>query len=1520
MRRAALALGVVLLAGLLCPPGRPDEPALSARERAVRQAVEQFFAAYGRKDLDAMFACWHSQAPGLAQRKKALAETLAQTGPLTIKGLRFRSVKVRGGVARVEVRFTIEGNDKKTGKRHASFGTLNRGLELVRAGGAWKVRRYDPPGFYYAGLLLGEDDPDERRRLWPEERAWGRVVCESLSVRVYALTRDGQPGEALKLAGRALELADHIDSDAERGWCLLCRGLALEALGKAAEALKDHDAALGCFRRLNLQEGVAVALARRGRGLLGAGKPAQALKDFEESKRLADELAFTAARGAIHDVARLHLEWADEVAKCEAELRRGYTSGRWQPAAALRTLEAGLKALTRMYGAVHPEVADWQADAATLHAEMGELDRAARMFDLALAGCVRLQGKQSDQAAELRLRRAWLERLRRLSAEQRGRYWQAEYGRRRAMGLHAQKKYVEAQRLVEAALPVVRELLGPDHWEVARALSDLGRCLSGQKKYEAAVAQLRASRALLARLLGAGCSQVDKVLLRLAYVLEDWADDQLESGDYGGAAATLRELIGLREKRPDGGKEFTETLALVRWRLAHAERAAALPPDGQRRVKEAQAVLARLNRVGAWEATDAARRRALAQALLARQTLRELLGEDDLATVNYGVVVAALHNALREPKASEDLLVGMLGRMAKAGVEKDRLYARTCFAGVAQVGSGDTERAGPLLREAVARLRAAYGPSHPWTADGLRLLAHWYRLLGETPRAFELYLEAGFIYQRSLLGERARGLGRRFLRLDRPEYASLSGGDLRSYAEVSRYLAEMYAVKREQRQVAESLSDMSSRLILKLLGPDHSEYAKFLLAQAYVLSCFGDLARAEPLLERAEAVARRAKALTAETESDLLRLRARLQREKGDAVAAEALLRRWLSRERKRYGLNHRRTRWALSHLAVLLGVQGRRQEALGLVKECLESEQRGLGRLFETAAEEEMQAYLQEEVGGIDPLASLVAAEPTPANVELLWTWVLRRKGALLDSSCRFRAGQFALAADPTLARDVRRLQELRRRRGQLALYPPPGSTAEKLRRDLEELDDEAARLQARLQQRLARHRPEDLPAFDGLSLADVRRKLPPGTVLVEFLRCYPLDFKASLKRTTWAAPHYLALAMAAGDKGVPRLVDLGEAKAIEARLQAVRERIAKYPQQRRSAGEGFLEEPYRADAAELYAALFGKLRESLAGAKTLLLVPDGRLHLTPFAALVDGDKYLIEKYRIACLSSGRDLLRPRPAKQGQGTVVFAGPDFDLSAQKRLAALGAEQGKQPPGEVLATRGLAGRGTRAGWRPLPGAAAEAGTLKELLGKTSLGPVTGYVGGDALEERLKAVRSPRVLHLATHGFFFPYHKDDRPASLAERLRGAADPLLRSGVVLAGANAWRQPPPRGRRLEDGWMLAAEIALLDLRGTDLVVLSACESGLGDVRAGEGVFGLRRAFLYAGARTVVSSLFEVDDAATLALMRGFYGRLAKGAGKLEALHAAQVAALEGRRKANKGAAHPFYWAGFTLTGDTGP
>jgi CHAT domain-containing protein len=290
-----------------------------------------------------------------------------------------------------------------------------------------------------------------------------------------------------------------------------------------------------------------------------------------------------------------------------------------------------------------------------------------------------------------------------------------------------------------------------------------------------------------------------------------------------------------------------------------------------------------------------------------------------------------------------------------------------------------------------------------------------------------------------------------------------------------------------------------------------------------------------------------------------------------------------------------------------------------------------------------------------------------------------------------------------------------------------------------------------------------------------------------------------------------------------------------------------------------------------------------------------------------VDADgRYLVERLSIGYLASANDLLR-NASEPGVGSLVVGGVDYD--------ATGAGEGS--PVAVASTRS-APRGGLEAFAFLPGPAEEAAAVVARLG----GDTVHLAGAEATEERIRQMApGRRLIHLATHGFFAT--GEVRSALAAEPdggelLGGAAtvrdgiNPMLLSGVVLAGANS-----PEGDGLDDGVLTAEEVVGLDLRGAELVTLSACETGLGEVEQGEGVMGLRRAFALAGARSLVFSLWQVPDAETRRLMTAFYDRIAAAPGEplTESFRASQLLLVEELR-AERGDAPPLFWAAFVVSG----
>src|SRR5208283_4538665 len=325
----------------------------------------------------------------------------------------------------------------------------------------------------------------------------------------------------------------------------------------------------------------------------------------------------------------------------------------------------------------------------------------------------------------------------------------------------------------------------------------------------------------------------------------------------------------------------------------------------------------------------------------------------------------------------------------------------------------------------------------------------------------------------------------------------------------------------------------------------------------------------------------------------------------------------------------------------------------------------------------------------------------------------------------------------------------------------------------------------------------------------------------------------------------------------------------------------------------------------------------------------PDGVLDQISLGILPDKDgKPIISKYDLRIVSSTSVLLES-PHVYTANTAVLAGnASYDLTNeryQEALLSLNTPGQASPPpmGSIPEYSTQSANGMRSQEAPtgllvpLPGTAIELSKVENLLKKQNW-QVVVYERDRALVEAVRGVHHPRVLYLATHGFFesdqaIPHNgsaTNQRPSSEFE------EPMLRSGLYFAGADHGREGKLIPEGLGDGVLTAYEASTLDLHGTEMVVLSACETGLGKVEAGEGVFGLLRGFEEAGADSVVISMWKVPDTHTQQLMTAFYENwLVKHMEKHQALRQAQIA-LRSRITDHFGADLPYYWGAFVLVG----
>ncbi len=324
-------------------------------------------------------------------------------------------------------------------------------------------------------------------------------------------------------------------------------------------------------------------------------------------------------------------------------------------------------------------------------------------------------------------------------------------------------------------------------------------------------------------------------------------------------------------------------------------------------------------------------------------------------------------------------------------------------------------------------------------------------------------------------------------------------------------------------------------------------------------------------------------------------------------------------------------------------------------------------------------------------------------------------------------------------------------------------------------------------------------------------------------------------------------------------QMIDLGEAEPIDRMIVTFRSAITDEAESRGKRGLGALPsepigEPDASDGTALRAALFDPLLPAIGNRKRLLLAPDGDLTRLPFEALpTDDGRRLIDDYQISYLGVGRDVLRFGAASSGQPTaaLVAADPDFDLDAGQAQAQATSETAGVLQRERVSRETHTGDLEKLG--QLPGTRVEGERIASMLG------VKPLLAREALEARIKACRSPRILHLATHGFFLADQRRDpnrelrglgllrgpagdgfgqMPKSMLDRMSGPGmeNPLLRSGALLAGFKTWLKGGSLPAEAEDGLLTAEDVSGLDLLATELVVLSACETGLRRSADGRG------------------------------------------------------------------------------------
>jgi CHAT domain-containing protein/Tfp pilus assembly protein PilF len=753
---------------------------------------------------------------------------------------------------------------------------------------------------------------------------------------------------------------------------------------------------------------------------------------------------------------------------------------------------------------------------------------------------------------------------------------------------------------------------------------------------------------------------------------------------------------------------------------------------------------------------------------------------------------------------------------------------------------GQLQRARPLYERALRIHEAELGPEHPDTATLLNNLAELLRAMGDLAKARHLHSRA--------LTVREATLGP-----DHP-YTAMSQGNL---AGVLRELGEF-------EQALPLLKKATSTHQIHL-GAEHPYTAASMNKLASLLFRMGEYEEARPLYELAldghRTLLGPEHPYTVTSMSNL----AALLLASGDLATAEELLRDALEIGERTLGPEHPDTLMTMKDLSLLLHRKGDLAGSLELAIRMADGEEDVLRRNL-AGSEQSRYYFVQTFRDSTDMVLSFHLLHDSNGEEVphfALETW-LRRKGRVLDVQAQTFA-TLRRGLDDEGVELLEQLVELRREESAL-IQSEPGEDIPGYVTRLEALDQQAQELE----QQLAYKSQAFAQAAEPVTIEAVSAQIPDNGAVLEYAVFGAYDALSN----QWGAPHLAAYTLAAS--GEVRGVDLGELAPIETQVERYRQTLSE------------------SDAAALYDTLIAPILPDPGAITHLFISPDGTLNLIPFEALQSPDgTRLIETVSLSYLSTGRDLLRLSIDEDYELSppLVLADPDYRTEIVASNRGIGAENSvgtATSTATPAAAIGLASLPTD--WAALPGTAKEAKAIAKTVPEAII--LTGpYATADAL----RAVDSPRFLHVATHGF-----------SVADDPNDPRDdnPMVRSGLVFAGANQGNGA--------DTLLLASEVASLDLDGTRLVVLSACESGLGDAVNGEGVYGMRRALQLAGSRSQVMSLWPVDDAATMEFMTGFYERLEDGQGMSEALRETK---LEMMRSEKYGETR--YWAPFVLAGD---
>lgn len=853
---------------------------------------------------------------------------------------------------------------------------------------------------------------------------------------------------------------------------------------------------------------------------------------------------------------------------------------------------------------------------------------------------------------------------------------------------------------------------------------------------------------------------------------------------------------------------------------------------------------------------------------------KENLGEDHPNTIIDMNNLAGIYRKQGKYALAEDYFTKALNGLIRVlGVGHPESISVANNLALLYENQGIYDKAEPLLKDALKRATQTLGKENPKTLAMMNNLALLYESQGVFKQSEPLYNKA-IILNRSIFG---------------PEHEN-------TVASINN-LAYLYLVQEKYNAAGERFESVY-KIWKKTFGNKNQKTLKALNNLARVYHKQGRLKEAEKSFQTA---LRLRKELLGEGHPDVIRSLidiSTLYVTQKRFTLAEKSLTETLTVAEKSLGDKHPYTFEALNNLADFYELQNMQEKALKIRENGFDKRTQFFERVLWASGENTRQAYITLHKDEQDKYLNLLAHKRDQKAAKDALYVSLERKGLILKIASEIHK-IVQMSDSPELSAKATALDKKRKELSAKTLAGPVEESSKQFQQKLVDLENELNDLQAELSRAsLAYHVTSQKVEID-----EVLEKIEPNDILIDYIAYKEKGVAKILAVTVKKEMKSCYLFFDCGEVKL-NIIPIGDLETITKAVSEYRSTIQ---------DEDAEEEDLLASGQETYELIWKPLMSEIGKRESVYLVPDSILHLLPFDALIDkNENFLIQNLDIKILSSVRDIvIPPLPPAKGE-FMIFAGPDYDIENMKsKIRKISDKRSGIDRSMKISSHGL----RSLSFDPLDGAELEGKTIKQVSEdkKTSS---TIYIQRSAEENKLRNIDlPPQMLHIATHGFFLQAEERLKKRLLSVQRGGTHttpppgdNPLLRAGLAFAGINA--NAPFLGDidTDNDGVLTAMEVLGLRLSGTRLVVLSACETGVGEIHAGEGVYGLRRSFQEAGVTNVVNSLWPVSDEGTRMLMENFYKNIYDGMLPRKALRASQREMMDSEWN------HPYYWSAFVM------